>query len=35
VLLPGAGHFLPQERPEQISAEITALLQAPITRTLI
>lgn len=28
-LLPGAGHFLPQERPERVAAEIATLLQTP------
>lgn len=29
VLLPGAGHFLPQERPEEVAAAIASLLAAP------
>lgn len=33
VVLPGAGHFLPDERPEQVASEITSLLaEAPSPR---
>lgn len=30
VVLPGAGHFLPNERPERVADQITTLLQTPL-----
>jgi pimeloyl-ACP methyl ester carboxylesterase len=30
LLLPDAGHFLPQERPNEVATQITALLDTPL-----